>query len=239
MDLTELGGGGSSIEWWLSQRDHPGLDAELRRRVREELEWEPTLDPTGIEVDVSDCAVTLRGVVRSYSEKVTALGAAARVPKVCELTDEICVQLPASHARTDEALLEGVKNVLSWDAAVQSEHLRATVHDGVVTLEGWVEWDHQREAAERAVRPLIGVRGIENAITMRPKWTTGELQPAIVAALRRHQDLHTRRVTIESRNGIVRLRGRVPSLAERSAIEHAVWNVPGVTDVVDELAIER
>ena len=239
MERAELNGGGSSIELWLADREHPGLDAELRRLIRDELEWQPGLDPTGIELDVRDCAVTLRGSVRSYSEKAAALEAAARVPRVCEVTDEICVQLAATHARSDAALLEEVVNVLAWDAMVQAEHVHVSVRDGIVTLEGWVEWDHQREAAERAVRPLIGVRGIEDAITVRPKWTTGELQPAVMTALRRHRDLHTKRVTIESRNGVVRLRGRVPSLAERSAIEHAVWNVPGVTGVVDELAIDR
>jgi osmotically-inducible protein OsmY len=239
MDLMELGGGGSSIELWLGQREHPGLDAELRRRVRDELEWEPGLDATRIEIDVRDCAVTLRGVVRSYTEKAAALAATGRVPRVCDLTDEVCVQLPATHARTDATLLEEVENVLGWDAQVRADHVRISVLDGIVTLAGWVEWDHQREAAERAVRPLIGVRGIENVIAVRPKWTTGELRPAVVAALHRHRDLHTKRVTIESGNGAVRLRGRVPSLAERAAIEHVVWSVPGVIEVVDELAIER
>jgi osmotically-inducible protein OsmY len=235
----EHNGGGSSIELWLAEREEPGLDSQLRRVVREELDWQPGLDPTGIEVVVRDRAVTLRGVVRAYQEKVAALAAAARVPRVRALTDEIQVDLPACHARTDTALLEEVTNVLAWDAQVPAEHLRVSVHEGCVTLEGWVEWDYQREAAERAVRPLIGVRGVVNRTTVRPKWITAELHPAVVAALQHHRELHTRHVAVETRNGVVRLRGRVPSLAERSAVETTVWNVPGVTQVVDELAIDR
>jgi osmotically-inducible protein OsmY len=239
MELEEHNGGGSSIELWLAEREDPGLDTQLRREVRDELEWEPGLDPTGIDVQVRDRAVTLRGTVRCYPEKVAALQAAGRVPRVCALIDEIVVDLPSSHVRPDKALLEEAVRVLSWDAQVPREHLRVSVHGGYVAVEGWVEWDHQRIAAEQALRVLTGVRGIENRITVRPKWVTAELHPAITATLRHHRELHTRHVSFETRHGAVRLWGRVPSLAERSAVEHAVWNVPGVTDVVDELTIER
>jgi osmotically-inducible protein OsmY len=239
MDTMERYGGGSSIELWLAEREDPGLDSELRRLVFEELQWEPILDPTEIEVEVNERAVTLRGVVRSYTEKVAARDAATRVPRVQAVTNDIRVELPERHVVSDAALQEGAGNVLRWDALVPDEHLRISVHDGIVTLEGWVEWDWQREAAELAVRVLVGVRGLENRIGVRPKWTTSELQPAVTAALRHHRELHARHVTVEARNGVVRLRGRVPSLAERSILEHAAWNVPGVTGVVDELTIDR
>jgi osmotically-inducible protein OsmY len=239
MDTMERYGGGSSIELWLADREEPGLDSELRRLVFEELQWEPILDPTEIEVDVSDRAVTLLGVVRSYTEKAAAGEAAARVPRVQSVKNEIQVQLPAPNVRDDAALGMEAVNVLRWDAHVPDEHLRISVRDGIVILEGWVEWDWQREAAEHAVRVLVGVRGLENRIGVRPKWTTSELQPAVVAALRHRRELHTRHVTVQTRNGVVRLCGRVPSLAERSILEHAAWNVPGVTGVVDELTIDR
>jgi osmotically-inducible protein OsmY len=239
MDTMEQSGGGSSIELWLADREEPGLDSDLRRLVFEELQWEPVLDPTGIEVDVRDRAVTLRGAVRSYAEKVAAAEAASRVPRVQRLTNEIVVDLPAPHVRRDPALHEEAVNVLRWDALVPDEHVQVSVHDGCITLSGWVEWEWQREAADRAVRVLIGVRGTENHITVRPKWATGELQPAVVAALRHHRELHTRHVAVETRNGVVRLTGRVPSLAERAIVAHAAWNVPGVTGVVDELSIDR
>lgn len=37
-----------------------------------------------------------------------------------------------------------------------SDHIRVVVKDGWVTLEGWVEWNYQRERAEQAVRRLRG-----------------------------------------------------------------------------------
>jgi osmotically-inducible protein OsmY len=104
---------------------------------------------------------------------------------------------------------------------------------------GQVDRDQQREAAEQAVLPLIGVKHVENRITIRPMWTSQELQPEIVRAIRHHRELHTRHVRVEARAGLVMLRGHVPSIAERSAIERATWGIAGVTDVVDELTIDR
>lgn len=72
-------GGGSSIELWLSECQQPGLGSELQRCVKEEFRWEPGLDPSGIAVEVRDCAITLQGQVGSYPEKVAAERAAARV----------------------------------------------------------------------------------------------------------------------------------------------------------------
>jgi osmotically-inducible protein OsmY len=37
----------------------------------------------------------------------------------------------------------------------------------------------------------------------------------------------------------VLLRGHVPSLSERQAVERAAWDAPGVLGVVNELTIDR
>ena len=42
------------------------------------------------------------------------------------------------------------------------------VSKGWVTLEGQVDWQYQRDAAESAVRYLPGVTGVTNLITVKP-----------------------------------------------------------------------
>ena len=232
-------GGGSSIELWFAESQEPGLGSELQRRVKEEMRWEPGLDPSGIAVEVCDCVITLQGHVRSYPEKVAAERAAARVPRLQQLINRLRVELAPGDERPDAVLADESARVLSWDALVPAGQIRVTVAQGCITLEGLVDRAQQREAAEQAVQPLIGVKHVENRITIRPMWTSQELQPEIVLALQRHRELHTRRVRADARGGIVVLRGRVPSIAERSAIEHAMWSVAGVTGVVDELTIAR
>jgi osmotically-inducible protein OsmY len=232
-------GGGSSIELWLGEREDAGLDSELQDLVHRELRWERRLDPLSITVEVRDRCVTLGGSVRSYPEKVSAEQAASRVPHVQRVVNQVSVDLPPGTEVPDTALLEEVTRVLGWDALVPADRVRAVVDDGCVTLRGQVDWDHQRIAVEEAVTPLIGVTAVENHITVRPKWMSGELRPEVTATVRHHRELHTQHVRIEAQCGMVVLRGHVPSLAERSAVERAAWSAPGVVGVVNELTIDR
>jgi osmotically-inducible protein OsmY len=48
---------------------------------------------------------------------------------------------------------------------------------------------------------------------------------------------HARHVAVELRGDTVVLRGRVRSLAERDGLEHAVWTVPGVAALTDEVEV--
>lgn len=232
-------GGGSSIELWLGEREDAGLDSELQDSVHRELRWERCLDPSNLTVEVRDGCIALGGSVRSYPEKVAAEQAASRVPHVQRVVNQLHVDLPPGAAVSDTALLEEVTRVLGWDALVPADRVRAVVDDGCVTLRGEVDWDHQRIAVEQAVAPLIGVTDVENHITVRPKWTTGELRPEVTASVRHHRELHTQHVRIEAQGGMVVLQGHVPSLAERAAVERVAWSAPGVVGVVNELIIER
>lgn len=238
--MSEAGdGGGSSIELWLGEREDEGLDSELQDRVLTELKWERQLDASNVTVEVRDRRVILGGSVRTYPEKVAAEQAAGRVPRVQHVVNELSVDLAQGHERSDAALLEEVTRVLGWDALVPADRVRATVTDGCVTLRGEVDWDHQRVAVEQAVTPLLGVTAVENHITIRPKWATGELPQQVIDAVRHHRELHTRHVRIEALRGMIVLRGHVPSLYERSAVEHVAWDAPGVVGVVNELSIDR
>jgi len=129
-----------------------------------------------------------------------------------------------------------VNRVLQWDTVVPAERLAVTVREGHVVLTGEVDWDHQRIAAEAVVTPLQGVTGVSNMITVEPKWTTGEIKPSVMAALRR---ANAKGVHVETRGGLVELSGQVNTLAERSEIEHTVWRVPGVVGVTDSLQVKR
>jgi osmotically-inducible protein OsmY len=44
-------------------------DLKLRKRVIQELEWEPAVDATHLNVEISDGVVSLTGTVPSYAEK--------------------------------------------------------------------------------------------------------------------------------------------------------------------------
>ena len=144
-------------------------DSELQRDVLDELKWEPSVDAAHIGVSVKDGVVTLSGHVSSYAEKFAAERAAKRVLGVRAVANEIDVKLPSSSQRTDEDIAAAAVNALKSNVSVPADKIKVTVSKGWVKLEGEVEWQYQKDAAENAVRYLAGVMGVTNLITVKPR----------------------------------------------------------------------
>lgn len=218
--------------------------AALRSDLLDELDWEPKLGKSKIDVVVGhDGVVTLTGVVANYAQKVAAERAVKRVKGVHAVVNDLDVKLPAAHQRTDAELAEAVVEALEWDVLVPHEKIRARVSDGWVRLEGDVEWQYQRAAAEEAIHHLTGLKGVTNMIRVEPQTANEdvkareEVQARIAAALERNADLEAENIEVEAHQGRVVLRGRVHSWAERDAVEAAAWAAPGVGAVDDRLRV--
>jgi osmotically-inducible protein OsmY len=212
-------------------------DSEIKRDVEEELKWNPSVDPTDIGVAVKSRVVTLTGFVKSYSEKYEAERAAKRVAGVVGVANDIEVRLPTGAERPDPELArDAVAAIKSWLPA-SYEHIKVVVKNGWVTLEGAVEWNYQREYAERAVRPLKGVKGVTNLIELKPRATPSEIKHKIEEAFRRSAEIDANRVTVETFGSEVVLKGTVRSWAERQEAERAAYAAPGVTKVDNRIVI--
>ena len=90
--------------------------------------------------------MTLTGHVSSYAEKLAAISAVRRVKGVHGIADEIDVRYSADEKTSDDEIAKRVINMLVWDSVVPSDSIQVTVHDGLVTLTGKVNWQYQRGA---------------------------------------------------------------------------------------------
>ena len=213
-------------------------DAQLQQDIMNELKWDPSVK-AAIRVDVKDGVVTLSGDVDSYSKRSAAVRAAARVFGVKAVAEEIQVRLPGSLKRPDESIARAASNALEWDVRVPHDRVKAQVQNGLVTLSGEVDWWYQKNAAETAVRNLVGVVSVSNGIAIKPesKQLDEDVKDNIESAFQRNAVLDARRITIETRGGKVILRGSVHSWLEREQVQWAAWAAPGVSEVESYITI--
>jgi osmotically-inducible protein OsmY len=214
-------------------------DSDIKRDVEEELKWEPNVDATDIAVAVKNGVVTLTGFVRSYAHKLAAERATKSVAGVVGLANDIEVRLPGADARPDPEIAREIAAELKLWLPYSAEHIKAVVKNGWVTLEGEVEWNYQRDHAERAVRWIKGVNGVSNLIRLKPRATPSptEIKHKIEEAFRRSALVDANRVTVEASGGEVMLRGTVRSWAERQEAERAAWAAPDVIRVDNRVTV--
>jgi len=212
-------------------------DLELKKRVETELNWEPSVNAAEIGVAVKDGIVTLAGRVDSYWEKIGAERAAARIAGVRAVANELEIRLPLSSERTDEDIARAAVNRLDWSISVPKDRIKVKVSKGWVTLEGSVNWQFQKRAAEDAVRNLMGVKGVLNHIEVKPQVSTTAVKTAIDAALKRSAEVDANRITVEADGDRVILQGTVRSWFERDEAERVAWRAPGVRTVDNRITI--
>jgi osmotically-inducible protein OsmY len=210
---------------------------ELKDEVLNALDWEPSIDAGEIDVAVDDNVVTLSGRVGSYPQRQAAERVTLGVYGVKGVANDLEVVLAPVFERTDTDVAQAAVQALKWNTVVPQDRVTVTVSSSWVTLQGSVDWQYQKDAAYRTVRDLAGVRGVTNNVTVTPRVSTTGVQQKIEEAFRRSAEIDARRVTVVAQNGQVTLTGNVHSWAERQEATRAAWAAPGVTQVVDRLAV--
>jgi len=212
-------------------------DTQLRQDIEAQLDWDPRFDSQGIGVAVKDGVVALSGHVASYADRWSAQDSAQSVAGVKALANELAVDLASDAQRTDPQIADAALKALNADVFIPATGVKVVVHDGWVTLSGRVDFWYQREAAQRAITHLRGVRGLANDVTIKPQATIANVKARIEDAFRRHASLDALRIQVHTADGTVTLEGEVDSWHERQHAEAAAWAAPGVSMVKDHLSI--
>jgi osmotically-inducible protein OsmY len=215
-------------------------DQDVQRDVELELKWDARLSPNEIGVAVKDGVVTLSGTVDNFTKKWSAERAALRVRGVRAVVNEIQVLLEGDDPLSDAGIAEAAARALELDSLVPADAVKASVSGGWVTLRGEVDWDYERTEAERVVRNLVGVKGVTNLVTVRPRTgpSPDELRKTIEDALVRSAETDAQRITVTTQGRKVILTGAVGSWAERREAERVAWSAPGVTAVENQIIIQ-
>lgn len=213
-------------------------DAELQKNVMEELKWEPSIHSTEIGVSVKNGIVTLSGTVDTYLEKKTAEKIALKVLGVKGVAEDIVINLAFNHQKTDSELAQAVVDALKWNVLVPHEKVKVRVENGWVTTEGMVEWAYEKKAVEKAISGITGLKGLSNLVKIIPKVNPEDVRKKITAAFQRSASIDADTIQIDHFGNRVVLSGKVRSYSERREAERAAWNVPGVSEVENNIEVK-
>lgn len=210
-------------------------DVRLKNAVTRQLEWDPEVDASAVGVTVKGAAVTLTGFIDTYGAKLAAERAAKRIHGVRAVANDIEVRL--RHGRTDADIAQDAARVLEVQSMVP-EGVQVAVHNGSVSLTGSVYWLFQKQAAERVVRHVRGVRHIFNHITVAPQAAVRDVQRHIATALHRNADLDANRITATVSGTTATLSGTVGTFLQRESAERAAAQAPGIAHVDNRITVE-
>ena len=146
-----------------------------------------------------------------------------------------------TQTRSDNNIRDDVLLELKWDPKISSaSDLAVGVKDGVVTLSGFVLSFWEKDAAEKAVKRVYGVKGIANDIEVKLFWqrTDPEIARDAVHELDSHISIPSDRIKVTVKNGWVTLEGTVDWEYQKNLAKSAVKKLKGVTGVTNKIEIK-
>ena len=106
----------------------------------------------------SNSIFNIAGSVDDYAQKVAAEKAVKRLFGVKGLANELLVRMVSE--RTDTDIAKDAIYLLECDVHFLGSKVTVIVEDGLLTLEGTMEWDFQKVAAEKVAQCIRGVKAL-------------------------------------------------------------------------------
>lgn len=211
-------------------------DHQLKTDVLAELAYEPSISADHIEVTAKNGVVTLSGHFDTYWQKMAAETAAGRVKGVKALAEEIDVRLPLHIKHGDDEIATAALNRMAWDVSVPQDAVKVKVEKGHVTLTNTVNQYYQKDAAAWDIRPLTGVTGVTNQITVKPQPNSLTISDDIRHALHRSR-MFDENIKVSATGGKVHLTGNVESWHDRELAAATAWATAGTTSVSNDIPV--
>jgi osmotically-inducible protein OsmY len=213
---------------------------DLKKNVEEALLWEPLLHATDIRVAVTDGIVTLSGTVDRFPKKFEAERVVKTLHGVKGIVEKIEVCHPEEWTALDDAVIanNAVKS-LEWNWKLPKNCIRITVENGWVTLDGMVQWYHEKEEAMRTLLNLDGVAGISNQLAVHSPLADSIEKRTIQRQLQKSWALHTCDILVEVNGPLVILIGAVHSIYQKEEASRIAWKTPGVDHIENKLIIKN
>ena len=125
-----------------------------------------------------------------------------------------------------------VRNAIKWNWEIPDGMIKVKVEEGWITLEGELEWNHQKDAAQKSIKNLIGVKGLNNNITIKPDANDQIERIDIKSRLERNWPINDGDIEAIVSGNNVTLRGTIESLYQKDEAGKIAWKAPWARTVL-------
>jgi osmotically-inducible protein OsmY len=143
--------------------------------------------------------------------------------------------------RLDSDIERDVEDELRWDPGVDATEIGVAVHNGVVTLSGFVHSYGQRNQAERDAERVAGVVGVADDIEVRLEIIDQRPDPDNVrdalTALKLKLPFSSENIRVVAKEGWLTLEGALEWNYARERAERAVKDIRGVKGVTNSITV--
>jgi len=144
--------------------------------------------------------------------------------------------------RTDSEIKKDVEDELRWDPDIDATDVAVAVHNGVVTLTGFVRSYMQKTQAERDVKRVAGTLGVANDIEVRLPFINKRPDPEIardaVEKLQNALPYSSQFIKVTVKEGWLTLEGNLEWNYQRDRAEQAAQSVRGVIGVANDIKLK-
>ncbi len=152
----------------------------------------------------------------------------------------------AGNYMDDSAVTAKVKAALVDDSAIKSTDISVKTDAGVVTLSGFVTSQEQAEKAVTLAKSVEGVKSVSDKLHVRDSKTSSvggyagdaATTSEIKAKLLADDIVPSRKVKVETTDGVVQLSGTVENQAQSERAEGIAKAIDGVKSVKNDLTVK-
>ena len=214
-------------------------NAQLLKEVQDAIKWEPLLIAAEIGVTVKDGVITLTGVLDNYTKKVEAENTARNVLGVKAVVENIEVKISSAYGKiNDNEIAAQALNAFKWNWRVPNKKIIIKVENGWITLEGELQWNYQKEAANVVVKDLLGVTGVSNNIKIKSEINVEVEKSDIESALKRNWSIYEDDIEVKVSGHKATLTGKVDYWYQKEEAGRIAFNAPGIWAVDNELVVD-
>jgi osmotically-inducible protein OsmY len=213
----------------------------VRDHIIRHLKWDHSLKGSQINVDYLGRTAILTGTVPNLVAHETAQRDAQSIPGVDLVENRLTVKLTHNHPnKPDETVQQDIKTILSCTADIDMRHITVTVVDGIVNLKGTIDAYWKKSRIEDLAASIDGVLKVNNEVRVLAVDKAPDIlvKKDILSALERMEVKGLENLKVDVSEGIVTIKGTVPTWSIAFDVEDTARYTAGVIDVKNDLAVE-